>query len=120
MLADQLNLRHGLKHFGLDAHDLKLVSGDPCSSFQGHRMHLIPNFVGVHMIGAIFALSKMYQPRGLTVPIALTFAQHLELLAPVRMENERERCKTLACDLVRIPPESKLFGSIFINIQNAR
>ena len=83
-------------------------------------MDLIPNFVGVHMIGAIFALSKMHKPRGLTVPITLPFAQHLELLAPVRMENERERRKTLARDLVRIPLERKLFGSIFVNIQNAR
>ena len=72
------------------------------------------------MVGAVFALLKMHQPRGLTVPITLPFAQHTNSTPPVRIENERERRKPLARNVVQDTPGAKAFGSNLVNIQNAR
>src|SRR4029077_2947874 len=59
MLAEQMNFGHGFHHIGFPAHDLKVVGGDPCPSFQGHVKKIHSDAIAVHMVGTVAALAEV-------------------------------------------------------------
>src|SRR5262249_26096220 len=78
MFAEQADFRHGLDHIGLDANNLKFVSGDPCASLEVYTIDGVSHLVTVHMIRMILSLPKVNEPGGLSAPVSQSFADHFK------------------------------------------
>ena len=50
-------------------------------------MNLTADFVAVHAVGAVVALSEVDEPGGLSSPVAETFTGHVEVVPHVGMED---------------------------------
>src|SRR5215469_4441460 len=74
MLTQKSNFRNRIHHLSFDPHDLGVVSGDPRPSLQGNWVSFLAELIGVNMVRAIGTLSKVDQPRCLSMPVAKPFA----------------------------------------------
>ena len=70
--------------------DLEIVGPNPCPSFEADGIVITIDYVAAQPTGLFFNLPEVHQPRRLPIPIAETFAVHLEVIAEKRVKGNRQ------------------------------
>src|SRR5258708_16709481 len=78
-------------------------------------MDLVADFVAVQAVGAVVRLAEVNQSACLSVPVSEAFAEHFEVVAHVRMEDEREGGKTGAGNSIGISLDGELVGAKLVD-----
>src|SRR5271166_3434569 len=117
VLGEQANLGNGPHQISFQVNDLEVVGPNPCPALQTHWIVISIHDVGLQANGLLVKLPEVHQPGRLTTPIAETFAVHLEVIAEMWVEGNRQDRQAGGRYLVRHIQVSRI--AVFLNGQRA-